>query len=178
MHQHSVLLVALEEISLEKKSIYPSIFPTSKQDNICFGLRWVFFFFCLFCIKLMTRSNHESLKCMVLFFKIYFSVSFEESSLQRCKSKILVEMVKPFGYRKHICILQLPIPHCVNLILPFPYTSAPARLRLPVPHVSTKSLKSSLSSHAKILFYIWNERIKYCKRYHYEVNRSVLHVNC
>ena len=23
-----------------------------------------------------------------------------------------------------------------------------------------------------------NERIKYCKRYHYEVNRSVLHVNC
>ena len=54
----------------------------------------------------------------------------------------------------------------------------PAGLRLPVPHVSTKPLKSSLSLHAKILFYIWNERIKYCKRYHYEVNRSVLHVNC
>ena len=66
----------------------------------------------------------------------------------------------------------------LKTILPFPYTSAPARLRLPVPHVSTKSLKSSLSSHAKILFYIWNERIKYCKRYHYEVNWSVLHVNC
>ena len=51
--------------------------------------------------------------------------------------------------------------------------SAPAWLRLPVPHVSTKLLKSSLSLHAKILSYIWNERIKYCKRY-YEVNRSVL----
>ena len=30
----------------------------------------------------------------------------------------------------------------------------PARLRLPVPHVSTKPLKSSLSLHAKILFYV------------------------
>ena len=27
-------------------------------------------------------------------------------------------------------------------------------------------------------FYIWNKRIKYCKWYHYEVNQSVLHVNC
>ena len=27
-------------------------------------------------------------------------------------------------------------------------------------------------------FYIRNKRIKYCKRYHYEVNQSVLHVNC
>ena len=63
-------------------------------------------------------------------------------------------------------------------IRPFPNTSAPARLRLPVPHVSTKPLKSSLSLHAKILFYVWNEWIKYCRRYHYEVNRSVLHVNC
>ena len=63
-------------------------------------------------------------------------------------------------------------------IRPFPNTSAPARLRLPVPHVSTKPLKSSLSLHAKIFFYVWNEWIKYCKRYHYEVNRSVLHVNC
>ena len=63
-------------------------------------------------------------------------------------------------------------------IRPFPNTSAPARLRLSVPHVSTKALKSSLSLHAKILFYVWNEWIKYCKRYHYEVNRSVLHVNC
>ena len=63
-------------------------------------------------------------------------------------------------------------------IRPFPNTSAPARLRLPVPCVSTKPLKSSLSLHAKILFYVWNEWIKYCKRYHYEVNRSVLHVNC
>ena len=61
---------------------------------------------------------------------------------------------------------------------PFHNTSAPARLRLPVPHVSTKPLKSSLSLHAKILFCIWNERVKYCNRYYYEVNWSVLHVNC
>ena len=67
---------------------------------------------------------------------------------------------------------------CNPSIDPFPNTSAPARLRLPVPHVSTKPLKSSLSLHAKILFYIWNEQIKYCKRYHYEVNRYLLHVNC
>ena len=64
------------------------------------------------------------------------------------------------------------------IILPFHNTSAPVRLRLPVPHVSTKPLKSSLSLHAKILFYIWNEPIKYCNRYYYEVNWSVLHVNC
>ena len=41
-------------------------------------------------------------------------------------------------------------------------TSAPAQLRLPVPHVLIKPPKSSLSLHAKILFYIWNERIRYC----------------
>ena len=65
-----------------------------------------------------------------------------------------------------------------NAIRPFPYTSAPARLHLPVPHVSTKPLESSLSLHAKIFFYIWNERIKHCNMYYYEVNWSVLHVNC
>ena len=59
------------------------------------------------------------------------------------------------------------------LILPFYNRSAPARLHVPVPHVSTKPLKSSLSLHAKILFYIWNEQIKYCNRYYYEVNWSV-----
>ena len=42
----------------------------------------------------------------------------------------------------------------INIIEPFPNTSAAARLRLEVPHVSTKPLKSSLSLHAKILFYI------------------------
>ena len=67
---------------------------------------------------------------------------------------------------------QLP-----DIIDPFHNTSAPGRLRLPFLHVSTKPLKSSLSLHAKILFYIWNERIKYCNRYHYEVNWSVLCVN-
>ena len=49
-------------------------------------------------------------------------------------------------------------PPCPNSqyigTLPFPNTSAPARLRLPVPHVSKKPLISSLSLHAKILFYI------------------------
>ena len=42
-------------------------------------------------------------------------------------------------------------------------------------------ISTEFTRKAKILFYIWNERIKYCKRYHflhYEVNRSVLHVNC
>ena len=43
---------------------------------------------------------------MVLFFKIEFSVSFEESSLQRCKFEIQVETLTPFGCRPttQICI--------------------------------------------------------------------------
>ena len=40
--------------------------------------------------------------CTVLFFKILFSVSFEELSLQRCKFKILFETVKAFGCIKHL----------------------------------------------------------------------------
>ena len=59
-------------------------------------------------------------------------------------------------------------------ILPFPNTSAPRGCAC---QFRMCPLKSSLSL-AKIFFYIWNERIKNCKRYHYEVNRSVLHVNC
>ena len=54
---------------------------------------------------------------MVLIFKIKFSVSFEESSLQRYKFQISVELVKPFGCTKQFCVLQLPISHCVNLIM-------------------------------------------------------------
>ena len=54
---------------------------------------------------------------MVLFFKIKFSVSFEESSLQRCELKISVEMVKWLGCTKQICILQLPISYSVSLIM-------------------------------------------------------------
>ena len=53
----------------------------------------------------------------VLFFKIKLSVSFEESSLQRCIFQISVEMVKPFGCKKQFCILQLPISYCVSLIM-------------------------------------------------------------
>ena len=65
------------------------------------------------------------------------------------------------------------------IILPFhnPSASTPVRLRLPVPDVSTKALKSSLSLHVKVLFTSeTNELSKYCKGYHYEVNRSVLHI--
>ena len=39
-------------------------------------------------------------KCRVLFFKILFSVLFEESWLQRCKLRISVKMVKPFWCTK------------------------------------------------------------------------------
>ena len=41
-----------------------------------------------------------------------------------------------------------------------------------------KTTKIITEFTCKDLFYIWNEQIKYCKRYHYEVNRSVLHENC
>ena len=52
------------------------------------------------------------------FSKFRFSVSFKESSLQRCKFEISVEMVKPFRYTKQICILQLPIiSYCISLIM-------------------------------------------------------------
>ena len=47
----------------------------------------------------------------MLFFKIKFSVSFEESSLQRCKFKISGKMVNWFGCTKQVCILQLPISY-------------------------------------------------------------------
>ena len=50
--------------------------------------------------------------CNSYFFKIYFSVSFEESSLQRCK---LVQMFKPFGCSVQFCTLQLPISHTTVL---------------------------------------------------------------
>ena len=39
-----------------------------------------------------------------------FSVSFEESSLQRCKFEILVETVKPFGYK---VILYIAVAYIV-----------------------------------------------------------------
>ena len=52
-----------------------------------------------------------------IFFKIEFAVSFEELSLQRCKFRISVEMVKLFGRTKQFCILQLPISYCVSLIM-------------------------------------------------------------
>ena len=48
---------------------------------------------------------------------VLLTASFEESSLQKCRFKILVEIVKPFGCTKEICILQLPISYCVSLIM-------------------------------------------------------------
>ena len=42
------------------------------------------------------------------------SVSFEESSLQRCKFK--VEPVKPFGCTKHLYITVVPLFYCVSLV--------------------------------------------------------------
>ena len=45
------------------------------------------------------------------------SVSFEESSLQRCEFKISVETAKPFGSTKQFCILQSPISYCVSFIM-------------------------------------------------------------
>ena len=54
-------------------------------------------------------------RCMVLFFKILLSVSFEESSLQRCKLQISVEKIKRFGCTKQFCILQLSVS--VSLIM-------------------------------------------------------------
>ena len=41
--------------------------------------------------------------CTVLFFKIKFSASYEESSLRRCEFQISVEMVKPFARTKQFC---------------------------------------------------------------------------
>ena len=133
------------------------------------------------------RGRFQNFKNFILFFHfilfylfIYFFAFFRSPPLRIKEAQFPKgNRLKSFQYEmRAIFTERLGHETLFNTILPFPYTSAPALLRLPVPHVSTKSLKSSLSSHAKILFYIWNERIKYCKRYHYEVNRSVLHVNC
>ena len=56
-------------------------------------------------------------KYTVLFLKMYFSISFDETSLQRCKYKILVKTVKPFGRTKQFCILHLPLSYHVSLIM-------------------------------------------------------------
>ena len=55
----------------------------------------------------MSRST-SNLKVQVLFFKIKFSVSLEEPSLQKCKFKISVEMVTTLGCLKQFYILHLP----------------------------------------------------------------------
>ena len=44
--------------------------------------------------KKKEKNGWKGLRCTVLFFKIKFSVPFEESSLQRCNFQISVEMVK------------------------------------------------------------------------------------
>ena len=49
-----------------------------------------------------------------IFFKLYLAVLL---SLQRCKSKIWVKTVKPFGCTKRLGVLQLPVSYCVSLIM-------------------------------------------------------------
>ena len=49
------------------------------------------------------------------FSKFIFSLSFEESSLQKYKFQISVETVQPFGCTKQFCRLQLPISYCASL---------------------------------------------------------------
>ena len=48
---------------------------------------------------------------------IFQNLASEESSLQRCKFKVSVETVKPFGCMEQFCTLQLPISYCVSLIM-------------------------------------------------------------
>ena len=54
---------------------------------------------------------------MILFFKILFSISFEEPSLQRYIFKILVKTVNLFGCTKLFCVLQLLTSYCVSIIM-------------------------------------------------------------
>ena len=72
------------------------------------------------CEKVIMLSHHfHPMKrhYRVLFFKIKFSVSFEESSPQRCKFEISVKTVQPFGCMKQFCLLPLPTSYCVSLIM-------------------------------------------------------------
>ena len=50
-----------------------------------------------------------------IFQNLFFSLSFEESSLQKYKFQISVETVQPFGCTKQFCRLQLPISYCASL---------------------------------------------------------------
>ena len=52
-----------------------------------------------------------------IFQNLVFFVSFEESSVQRCKFQISVETGKPFGCTKQFCILQLSISYIISLIM-------------------------------------------------------------
>ncbi len=43
--------------------------------------------------------------------------SNDASSTKKTWFQIFVKSVKPFGYKKRVCILQLLIPYCVSLIV-------------------------------------------------------------
>ena len=106
----------------------------------------------------LTVSNGQFVQCTLNNVLILISLAV-------MKLLVLILWYRGHQYRERFDCRNMP----VSIIDPFHNMSAPVRLRLPVPHVSTKPLKSSLSLHAKILFYIWNERITYCNRYYYEV---------
>ena len=75
----------------------------------------------LLSLNVNMRLEHlRTIKGAQSFFQNWcFFVSFEESSLQSFKFIIWVETVKPFGWRKQFCDLQLPIhvPYCVSSIM-------------------------------------------------------------
>ena len=52
-----------------------------------------------------------------IFQNLFFFFIFDESSLQSCKFKILVETVQSFGCTKQFCDLHLTISYCVSLIM-------------------------------------------------------------
>ena len=54
---------------------------------------------------------------LFFFFLIQFTVSFEESSLQRFIYNIFGETVELVGCTKQFCVLKLPISCCVSLIM-------------------------------------------------------------
>ena len=59
----------------------------------------------------------RALKVHNMIFQNCMCILFEGLSLQRYRSNISVESVKPFGFTKQFCILQLPIFCCVSLIM-------------------------------------------------------------
>ena len=64
-----------------------------------------------------TCSQLFELKLHCPIFQNSVSVLYDETSLQRYKFKISVEMIKSLGRTNQFCILQLPISYCYSLIM-------------------------------------------------------------